>query len=85
MKYDSREIAARAIDKHGRGRKCFEGNTRKQTPIIGAFAEPLSDLMGYGGTETGMIEDRGGQRASKYRVVGQSRLGVAPDPAPHFA
>ena len=58
VKNNSFEIAARGIDKAGRGRKGLAGDTRKQTSIAGAFAEALSNLPGHRSAEIGMIEDR---------------------------
>ena len=82
MKNDSLKIAARGFNKARRSRKRFTGDARKLTPIGGAFAEPLSDLVGHRSTEIGMIEDRLRQGTAEYRVVGQNRFGLASDRLP---
>ena len=82
MKNDSLEVAAGGFNEVRRRRKRFTGDARKLTPIAGAFAEPLSDLVGHRRTEIGVIEDRGRQGAAEYRVVGQNRFGLAPDRVP---
>ncbi len=82
MKNDSLKIAASGLSEVRRRRKGFSGDVGKLTPIAGAFAESLSDLVGHRCTETGVIKDRGRQGTAEDRVVGQNRFGLAPDCLP---